>query len=167
MPRLASTSFLLAAVTSAAACGREEPATNHGLVDTTRPPVAAPSPVVDIPSIANKTEAEVATVLGQPTGQDTIRNNGKRYPKRIYRNGDIDIVFVDGRADWITVFGQGRLPYGTGVLAALGLPYRTPTFENPPAVIRWSNIRGIHEVSVFPGKNGRAYYAYVLINTEP
>jgi hypothetical protein len=127
----------------------------------------APAVVVDIRGIAGKSQAEVARVLGEPTASETTRHGGRNLPKMKYRGGDIEIVFVDGKADWITVFGKGRLPFDTQVLGALGLPSTRPSFSSPSAVIRWENIPGVREVSVFPGQGGRAHYAYISVRTAP
>jgi len=130
------------------------------------PPAADPV-VVDVPAIAGKRPAQVAAILGTPTATETIRSHGKPLPKRIYRNGDVEVVYVDGKADWITVFGQGQLPFGPEVLSALGLPSTPPSFFNPLGVIRWERISGLRTVSVFPNPDGHAHYAYILVNTSP
>jgi len=145
--------------------------TGAARLDTTPTPrTAAELPPADslaIPAIAGKSSSQVAGILGQPTATETIHSRGRPLTKRYYRDGDIEIVYVNGKADWITVFGRGRLPFGPAVLPALGLPSAEPTFSNPAAVIRWETIPGIRELSVFPGGNGWAHYVYVLVNTKP
>lgn len=131
------------------------------------PPLEARTVILDLKQVAGRSEAEVASVLGDPTATDTARAGGRSFPKRIYRDGDIEIVFVEGLADWLTIFGEGKLPFSNEALPALGLAEARPTFSNPAAVIRWENISGIREVSVFPGQGRYAHYAYVLVNTEP
>jgi hypothetical protein len=143
-----------------------EPAASSSALSAA-PPTVQPSPAISVPDVAGKTPSEVAAVLGLSSSQETIRNQGRPYTKRYYRDGDIEIVYVDGKADWITIFGHGQLPFGPDVLPALGLPATEPTFANPNGVYRWETIPGIRELSVFLGQDGRAHYAYVLVNTKP
>lgn len=124
-----------------------------------------PIPLIDLTQIAGRSESEVAVLLGDPTGMETVPANGRSFPKKFYRGGDV--VFVDGRADWITGFGEGKLPFSNDVLAYFGLPDAPPTFSNPPLTIRWENISGLREVNIFHGQNGYADYAHILVSTQP
>ena len=99
----------------------------------------------DVPAIAGKTPAEVQAVLGVP---EEGSPEGQ-HPRLIYRKGDVEIVFVDGEAEWITFYDMTNVPFSRRALRALGLPNLEPTFSNPPWVIRWENIPGIRELNVF------------------
>jgi hypothetical protein len=135
---------------------------------STAPPASSQTTAaISILDVAGKTPLQVAAVLGPPNAQETIHSRGKPYTKRLYHDGDIEIVYVRGRADWITIFGHGQLPFGPDVLPALGLSTAEPTFANPDGVYRWESIPGLKEVSVFLGQGGRAQYAYVLVSTKP
>lgn len=60
----------------------------------------------NIPKIAGKTEEEVEALLGEPVfcaQSESARNCS-------FKENEIEIVFIDGKADWITVYGAFRSP---------------------------------------------------------
>ncbi|HEY8037791.1 MAG TPA: hypothetical protein VIF37_19610 [Methylobacter sp.] len=60
----------------------------------------------NISKLAGKTEAEVETLLGESVfcaKSESARNCS-------YRENEIEIVFIDGKADWITVYSAFRSP---------------------------------------------------------
>lgn len=134
------------------------------------------TPTVVLSQIAGKSKSEVDAVLGIPSGDQTITNNGVSYPKAIYRNGQIEIVFVNNMADWITIFFQElfyeelssfqKADFSSSVLSYLGLAIQDPSFSSQ-ALMRWSSIPNILELTVFPNDQGNVRYAYVNINTKP
>ena len=138
---------------------------------TTEPLVPAPQRpknfIVDLTAVAGKKPSAVEKVLGKPSKDEKITNQSKRYPKKYYRGDSIEIVYVRGVADWIFISGEYNIAYGEEALAQLGLPKKKPTFKNPIATIRWEHIPKIKEVNLFPGKNGKCSYAYILVNTSP
>ncbi|MDP3589610.1 MAG: hypothetical protein Q8R54_03625 [Methylobacter sp.] len=60
----------------------------------------------NIPKIAGKTEAEVEALLGEPVfcGQSESARNCS------FKENEIEIVFINGKADWITIYGAFRSP---------------------------------------------------------
>lgn len=60
----------------------------------------------DIPKIAGKTEAEVETLLGGPV----FCAKSESALNCSFQENEIEIVFIDGKADWITVNGAFRSP---------------------------------------------------------
>ena len=122
---------------------------------------------MEIAKIAGKTPEVVAQVLGQPSSEEIIKNKGEVLPKKIYDNGDVEVVYVNGVADWITVYGHGDISYGPEALTQFGLTNLPPTFSNPVATIRWSNLPGFKEVNLFPGQQNKCFYAYFLVKTNP
>ncbi|PKN07740.1 MAG: hypothetical protein CVU73_09980 [Deltaproteobacteria bacterium HGW-Deltaproteobacteria-8] len=123
------------------------------------------SPLVDIPLIAGKNEASVAKILGKPKGSEKTKFG----PKKIYKlslGGKVEVVYIQGKADWITVTpGVGTLvSFGPEAIRMVGLPSATPSFHNK-ATIRWSNVNGLLEISIFPaGKN--VFYWYIKARTQ-
>lgn len=78
------------------------------------------APLLTIADIAGRDEAAVAEVLGPPSGCEA-----SRYSRRCrYAPGDVEIVYIDGLADWMTVNSLGDSPLDDSVLARIGL---TPT----------------------------------------
>ncbi len=60
----------------------------------------------DIPKLAGKTEAEVEALLGEPVACSLA----KSARNCSFRENEIEIVFIDGKADWITINGTFRSP---------------------------------------------------------
>jgi hypothetical protein len=144
------------------------PAHGRGDAGGIVPPVARPGPavIVDIPALAGKSPSAVGSILGPPTKSETITNNGKPLPKKYYRQNQLEIVFVNGKADWFTVYGLEAVPFDASALTCLGFPDMRPDLVSG-AVLRWEGLDGIGEVSVFPKENGGITYAYVLVTTRP
>ncbi|HEY8096105.1 MAG TPA: hypothetical protein VIE65_08425 [Methylobacter sp.] len=60
----------------------------------------------NIPKIAGKTEAEVEALLGEPVfcaQSESTRNCS-------FKENEIEVVFIDGKADWITIYGAFQSP---------------------------------------------------------
>jgi hypothetical protein len=116
--------------------------------------------VLDVSAIAGKSKQQVAAIIGKPS----TCSSGKYGEKCLYRNSATEIVFIKGKADWITIEGLNRVPYSSGAITALGLKATRPTFENS-FTIRWESVQGLLEVSVFPA-GSVVDYAYVKVRTK-
>jgi len=77
----------------------------------------------------------------------------------------IEIVFIGGKADWITINALSKLDFSPGALESFGFAQASPTFRNDN-VMRWTNLEGLHEVSLFPGSGGKSDYLYVKAVTD-
>lgn len=120
----------------------------------------AAEPVVKILDIAGKSKSTVASVLGKAKSC----TSGKYGEKCIYEKGQIEIVFIKGKADWITVEALDHISFDSSSLTALGLNGTEPTFKNANTM-RWDGINGLLEVSIFPA--GKIVdYAYIKTNTR-
>lgn len=115
--------------------------------------------VVDIATIAGKSEADVGLVLGEPLSCEDV-SQGK---KCLYQQGDTEIVYISGKADWITIEALDVAPYSDMALSYIGLTASPPTFSNE-FVKRWSGISGLLEVSIFPAPSS-VDYAYIKVIT--
>jgi hypothetical protein len=122
---------------------------------------------LNIKRIAGKSPSVVSKELGPPTLKETIKNKGRLLSKMTYRGGMVEIVFVNGVSDWLTIRGEGRIPYSPEALLSFGLVSRPPDYSNPPYTIRWNYRFGLKELSLFPGLNGYMDYAYILVNSAP
>lgn len=111
--------------------------------------------VIKIPNIAGKTHDQVLKILGKPIKSETAKpsNSPCPCPKNTYNNGAINIIFINGRADWISLREFGNAPYSKDSLELIGLPVIDPTFSNA-LVMRWKNIPNFNEVSIFSKSNG-------------
>lgn len=131
-------------------------------------PSAAPPParltlpvgtvVMDVLQVVGKTEAEVASVLGEPVACADIHR------ARLCRYGahEDEVMFVRDKADMITVQGMDGVAFGAAALGALGLPATAPSHADEHA-IRWDSLPGLVEVAVFPGPGDAVGYAYVKV----
>ena len=114
--------------------------------------------VFDVASVIKKDRQAVANAIGKPT------ECGKsKAGERCFYPNDIEIVFISGKADWITLPSFG-LPFSMESIKKLGLS-GSPVTKNPN-VITWKNIQGILEISMFPGQSGQIDYVYIKASTK-
>ncbi|OFA09050.1 hypothetical protein DUPY_02920 [Duganella phyllosphaerae] len=90
-----------------------------------------------------------------------VRN--KRGTKCAYNDGRIEITFINGKADWITVNGLEQIPFTDAGIVRLGFSEKSPAFRSP-VVMRWNGLPGVLEVSMFKGQTGTDY-AYIKVKT--
>lgn len=121
--------------------------------------VAEASSVVDIPKIAGQRMKQVGELL---KAKPTCAKN-KRGTKCDYNDSRIEIIFIDGKADWITVNGLEQVPFTDAAIVRLGFSEKSPVFRSP-VVKRWNGLPGVLEVSIFKGQIGTDY-AYIKVKT--
>lgn len=122
--------------------------------------------IVDVMSFAGKTPSEVEAVLGDTLG--SVKEGS--YTRFTYRAGGpdvfpppagaVEIVFRDGEADWITVYGDDP---ALG-LQSVGLASESRPVWSNVAGKGYENVQGLHRVSVFPPPSG---YIFVCVRTCP
>lgn len=116
--------------------------------------------VVDLTQIAGKSESQVSTYLGKPESCSP-----SKYGKKCaYQKAETEIIFINGKADWITIEGLDHLPFNANLLSSLGLKPASPSFSNSHT-LRWNSVQGILEVSAFKGAS-LSDYAYIKVLTE-
>lgn len=121
--------------------------------------VAMAAPVIDVTKIAGKDAKQVAQILGSSKCAQT------RYgPRCDYRNGGVEVVFIAGVADWITISNLEHVPFNADALNVIGLKKVQPA-SAMPAVIRWDSVPGFLSVSLFKGSVG-SDYAYIKFRTK-
>ena len=147
-----------------------EPQASEAVIVAGPPESQAPvSVIVDVPQIAGKSEAEVAQILGEPTERSTTKNDGNTYPDLFYRNGQVEIVYVDGKAEWISVMNLDHLPFSPEALPALGITDAGPPSQASRGSIVWDDhtypaFRGMH---LFPRQGDRLDHAYFQVTRRP
>jgi hypothetical protein len=127
------------------------------------PPVATPAtapPILDVPKVVGRSRDQVAEMIGPPVSCEDVKEG----TKCIYDQVGTEIVFIDGKADWITVSRLGDARFESATLARLGLEPSNASFASE-AVMRWSEHEGLLEVSLFPGQGGAVDYALVKAYT--
>ncbi|MGK0473191.1 MAG: hypothetical protein ACJAR0_003687 [Candidatus Azotimanducaceae bacterium] len=120
----------------------------------------ADSVVVDVAKIAGMSQAEVATYLGKPLSCGPSKHGARCQ----YEIGETEIVFIGGRADWITIEGINHIPFSKTALRAIGLSESAPSFANN-FTMRWNAISGLLEVSIFKA-GANSDYAYIKVRTK-
>ncbi|MBO2582757.1 hypothetical protein [Shewanella algae] len=122
--------------------------------------VALSSTLIDVSKVAGKTQDQVTELLGQPTNC----SKSKYGQKCSYSVAETEIVFIKGKADWITVEGIDNIPFNSNALKSIGIAPTKPNFENN-FTLRWSSIQGLKEVSIFKGAKN-SDYAYIKAFTK-
>ena len=118
-------------------------------------------PLLDIHDIAGRSADDVAKVLGQPASKEDTKEG----PKLGYQDGAVEIVFIGGKADWITVNPKSPLPFSKEALSRIGLSAGDPTFSNEN-VLRWEPCGDYLSVSVFPTDGDNMNYVYIKAATK-
>jgi hypothetical protein len=122
--------------------------------------VASTDIILNVPKIAGKSQAEVEKEIGRANSCVQTKYGEQCF----YEKADTEIMFIDGKADWITINKMNDLPYSKESLAALGLPVAEPVF-NSASIMRWDNLAGILEVSLL--SQGKSVgYAYIKVKTR-
>jgi len=117
-------------------------------------------PVIDVSMVAGKSKEEVSKLIGNPSSC----RSGKYGETCMFSKGESEIVFIKGRADWITVEGIDDVAFNSSALESIGLQTQNPTFKNN-FTMRWSGISGLREVSIFKG-GANCDYAYIKAYTK-
>lgn len=104
--------------------------------------------LVDIRKVIKKEPYMVNAYLGEPQ----LCEQESEHKKHCYYNKNMEILYLDERADWIKINKINNISYGKEALALLDLSISKPTLQNN-YVMTWTKaIRGIHEVSIFGAK---------------
>lgn len=137
---------------SAPATGSSPPETSTTAPASPAPRAAAPAPTLDTRPLAGQAEIGVRAVLGNPSSCDDV---AKGRTCR-YAHASTDITYIDGMADWIALDDLGGAPFSAAALARVGLPTNEDPVESSAQLIRWQNIGGYREVTLYPAPDGRA-----------
>lgn len=102
---------------------------------------ASGAPLFRIGEIAGRSEAELATVLGPP-----YECSSSLYSRRCqYGPGSTEVVFIDGKADWMTVRSLGEAAFDASALTRIGLAAKQPD-ETSAEQLVWTGVGGLREV---------------------
>ncbi|MDH5197439.1 MAG: hypothetical protein OEY20_09315, partial [Gemmatimonadota bacterium] len=125
-----------------------------------------PHLLLNVPALAGRSEAEVADHLGPPVPGMGVMDPNRT--KLTYWGGKVEVVFVDGKAGWIKLYGTGDLPFSKAALCKLGLPVKRPTYVNSQHVISWHNLPHLREVSLYGGgPHGSVSSVLICVQTNP
>jgi hypothetical protein len=127
--------------------------------------------VIDLKQVAGKNKSEVDKILGKPDKVEPFKESStscKNLPceKAYYQKDKFEIIFINGKADWITVNNLSEYDFDEDNIEILGLSISEPDFNNPQSVIRWEHIENINEVNIFNDGSNKISYAYIKVATE-
>jgi hypothetical protein len=128
---------------------------------------------VNLFNIANKNLDSVEVELGKGKLIDQVKDTKSgcsECPKYSFRNGDIEIVFINDRADWITVRNMDA-SFKNCTIDILGPFDCINRNVKTDHVLRWYNVKGFKEVALFrkyedKKATSRVDYAYIKTSTE-
>lgn len=145
--------------------------TSCNQVKTEKPIISKKEIVIDLKRIAGKSKLNVDKILGKPEKVEPFKESSTpckniSCEKVYYQKDKFEIIFIDGKADWITVNDLSQYDFDEENIEILGLSITAPNFENPQDVIRWKNIENINEVSIFNDGSNKIAYAYIKVATE-
>lgn len=141
----------------AAVSGRKDTVDTAEAVQMALP---ALNPAVHVTLIAGAAPDSVRRLLGEPTSTDTNRHNGVEYPRSSYRNGAVEVTYIDGKADWIHLSTPAGVSFEPAALKAFGIADPpVPSFRNEHTM-RWEGREG----SSVPGFVG--VYMFPLTSTD-
>ncbi len=122
--------------------------------------------IIDIKSIVGKSQSEVEKILGTAEKTEKLNVNGQSWDNVYYQYGEIEIVYINDKADWVTIYMTSAYEMTRSAIQLLDLPYKKPTFFNPDVAIRWDNYEGIKEISFFPNLEGEIFFIYIKAFTK-
>ena len=99
-----------------------------------------------------KSESEIAAILG-PGEKCKDRSKGRSCE---YLDNTVQIIFIDGRADWIAIGGLQDVPFNYDALRVIGL-HPTPPFVHMASRMHWQHHHGLELVSVFAQGEATAF----------
>lgn len=125
--------------------------------------------ILKVGSVAGRAPSEVEAILGKPVRNETYLVAGEKAMKCFYKGGLVEIVYIHGKADWITLMFLGNIPMpdnSSSILELVGLPPREPSWESPGRMLRWDNFAGFRVINT-GGTDGRAEFLLLCKDTTP
>lgn len=119
-----------------------------------------PPDSLHILAIAGQHKTSVAKTLGEPA-ECSMSKHGE---KCIYSGPEIEVVYINDKADWITLNKTSELDFKPETLTMLGLENAKPTWSNENE-IRWQNIQGLRLVQFSPSGE-KIFFIYVKVSTD-
>lgn len=126
-------------------------------------------PIIQYDKIAQKTQTEVENLLGKGVFTENIQDkkancSGSDCPH--YKYGNLEITYINGKADWITVNDLSKFDYNENAIELVGIKQKKqPDFSNS-TVIRYYNYDEFNELAIFANGNGKVSYIYIKAKTK-
>lgn len=148
-------------------CGDSKTKNNSNLNDVDQQEI-----IIDIKTIIGKNQEEIEKILGKPESGEKVspsRTPCKEEPcqKNYYKNNEFEfeIVFINDKADWITIHNVSNFESNEENITLLGLPQSNPTY-NTGMDIGWESSNDIHEIMFFKTTENKLDYIYIKAYTD-
>jgi hypothetical protein len=119
--------------------------------------------------LSGKNEKEVSKIYGAGTKMGIwkdARAGCVDCPKMNYKSDSVEVIFINGKSDRITLNHLENYDFNNEViLGLLDLPVATPTFDNKSDIKRWEQYHGYRSISAF-GNKGKINYILILSRAE-
>ena len=122
---------------------------------------------VDLEKVAFRSQEEVEAVLGKGKLDSYYKDdkaNCEKCPKMVYKDGKVDIIYINEIADRITINDLSDFDFEDRViLGLLGLKENIKPVLDNDEVKRWDNYQKFSQIAAF-AKDGKV--EYILINSK-
>ncbi|MCF0065090.1 hypothetical protein MUK70_06505 [Dyadobacter chenwenxiniae] len=119
--------------------------------------------------LSGKKEKEVSKIYGAGTKMGIwkdARAGCVDCPKMSYKSDSVEVIFINGKSDRITLNHLQNYDFNDEViLGLLDLPVATPTFDSKSGTKRWEQYHGYRSISAF-GSEGKINYILILSQAE-
>jgi hypothetical protein len=126
--------------------------------------------IIDVKTIIGKSETEIEKVLGTAENSEKVSPSNtpcKDIPcnKKFYQKNKFEIVFIDGKSDWITINNTSNFEFDSENIALLGLLPTEPNYENNISK-KWNDIENINDITYFNNGENKIDYIYIKTYTK-
>lgn len=126
--------------------------------------------IIDVKTIIGKSETEIEKVLGIAENSEKVSPSNTPCVdipcnKKFYQKNKFEIVFIDGKSDWITINNTSNFDFNSENITLLGLSSTVPNSENTMS-INWKNIENINEVIFSSNGDNKIEYIYIKAYTK-
>lgn len=140
-----------------------------GSTSSTEQANSAPTAVVNLLDIVGKSETEVEAMLGEGVDFGDFIDEAigcTACPTRLYKDDTIEIVFINGVADRITLRNLEGVNFGPEALSALGITGKhNPTLDGT-IMKQWKDVEGIKQIVMTSKESGELDYIRAFYKTE-
>jgi hypothetical protein len=108
--------------------------------------------ILDLKEISGRSFNQIVPILGKPDQTEPLKPSNvpvdiSQSQKFSFKERKIEIVFIDGIADWITI-NDPAIPFEVESLIELGLDLEPPSFKTH-YIMRWKNLNPFTEITFF------------------
>ena len=127
--------------------------------------------IIDVSTIIGKNKTDIEKILGKPDNVEMIKPintpcQDTACEQANYQSNKFEIVFINDKADWITINQVSEYEINDESIELLGLEAALPTFNSPGNVTKWNNIENIKELSIFDDGSGHMGYISIKAITK-